>query len=401
MLKVASQSATETLRNFFRLESAGGLLLVAATVIALAVANFPPTLLWYERVLGLQLTVTLGGIGVDKPLLLWINDALMALFFMLVGLELKGAVLEGQLSTPKQIALPALGALGGVIVPAGIYWAFNAHSASQLTGWAIPTATDIAFALAVLSLLGTRVPLSLKLFLTTIAIVDDLAAIVLIATFYTSELSVTSLVFAGFGILGLSVLNQRGVVRLAPYMLIGLFIWFCVLKSGVHATLAGVVVAAFIPLRCHDGPSPARHLEHQLHPWVAFGILPIFAFANAGVSFQGLTWNDFFGGVPVGIAVGLFAGKQIGVFGMVACARLFRWAELPEGATWVQVYGVSGLCGIGFTMSLFIGSLSFDAAEFHLVSGVKVGVLCGSLVSAAIGLLILVAVLPKAGPESG
>jgi len=286
--------------------------------------------------------------------------------------------------------------VGGLVVPAAIFWFINGDFASQKNGWAIPTATDIAFALAMLGLLGSRVPLSLKVFLTTIAIVDDIAAIVIIAIFYTYDLSVISLVLAGLGIIALAVLNRYRVMNLAPYMLVALFIWLCVLKSGVHATLAGVVVAAFIPLKAGDDSSPARHLEHTLHPWVAFAVLPIFAFANAGVSLRGMSIDTLTNGVPLGIILGLFVGKQVGVFGMVLLARLTGLAKLPKGTTWGQVYGVAILCGIGFTMSLFIGTLAFEHGNFNLLSGVKLGVLVGSIISAVAGLLVLHLTLPKA-----
>jgi NhaA family Na+:H+ antiporter len=395
MIKTASKNAARSLQEFLKLETAGGILLVGATVIALLAANIPSAREAYEWFLALKLTVTLGGLGVDKPLLLWINDALMVLFFMLVGLELKREVVEGQLSRLDQVLLPALAALGGLIVPAAIFWWINQDFVAEKNGWAIPTATDIAFALAVLGLMGSRVPIALKIFLTTIAIIDDIAAIVIIAIFYTSDLGVLSLVLAGLGVVGLAILNRLRVMALAPYMLIGLFIWFCVLKSGVHATLAGVVVAAFIPLKADDDHSPARRLEHTLHPWVAFAVLPIFAFANAGVPFLGVTKEQLTGSVPVGIILGLFAGKQLGVFGMVVLARLSGLAKLPAGTTWGQIYGVAVLCGIGFTMSLFIGTLAFEHGNFDLLAGVKMGVLLGSLLSAAWGLLVLHFVLPK------
>jgi len=396
MIGHASQKAIETLREFLRIESAGGMLLVAATVVALILANVPLTLPLYHSLLEMRLTVTLGGLGVDKPLFLWINDALMALFFMLVGLELKREVLEGQLSRPEQVVLPALAAVGGIIVPAGIYWALNGDLQSERNGWAIPTATDIAFALAVLGLMGSRVPSALKIFLTTIAIVDDIAAVLMIAVFYTTDLSATALTVAAIGMLALFLLNRFRVMRLAPYMLVGLVIWFCVLKSGVHATLAGIMIAAFIPMQAEQEHSPARHLEHTLHPWVAFAILPIFAFANAGVSLIGLDRQDLTGGVPLGILLGLFFGKQIGIFGMVVLARIFRIAKLPDGTTWPQVYGVSVLCGVGFTMSLFIGSLAFEHGNFNLLAGVKVGVIAASVLSAAWGMLVLHFSLPRA-----
>jgi len=396
MIRNASQKAIETLRDFLNLESAGGLLLIGATLIALTVANIPATLPLYDKLLDTHLTVTLGGLGVDKPLLLWINDALMAVFFMLVGLELKREVLEGQLSRPDQVVLPAMAAIGGVVVPAGIYWVFNGGLVSEQNGWAIPTATDIAFALAILGLMGPRVPVALKIFLTTIAIVDDMVAVLLIAAFYTRDLSATALMLAAAGIVILILMNRFRVMRLAPYMLVGLFIWFCVLKSGVHATLAGIVIAACIPMRAEQEHSPGRHLEHTLHPWVAFAILPVFAFANAGVSFIGLSQEDLSGTVPIGILLGLFAGKQIGVFGMVALARAFKIADLPAGTTWGQVYGVSALCGIGFTMSLFIGSLAFEHGNFNLLSGVKIGVIGGSVLSAIWGAAVLHFFLPNA-----
>jgi NhaA family Na+:H+ antiporter len=396
MLINKPRNTIDLMRQFLKLESAGGYLLIAATVLALVMANIPATLITYEWFLGLHLTITLGGLGVDKPLLLWINDALMVLFFMLVGLELKREMVEGQLSRPAQVILPVMAALGGLVVPAAIFWYINGDLVSQKNGWAIPTATDIAFALAMLGLLGSRVPVSLKIFLATIAIVDDIAAIVIIAIFYTSDLSVISLGLAGLGIIVLFALNRMKVMRLAPYMLAALFIWLCVLKSGVHATLAGVVVAAFIPLKARDDHSPARHLEHTLHPWVAFAVLPIFAFANAGVPFSGMSLEKLSNGVPMGIILGLFLGKQIGVFGMILLARLLRLAKLPPGSTWGQVYGVALLCGIGFTMSLFIGTLAFEHGNFDLLSGVKMGVLIGSLLSAAAGLFVLHLALPKA-----
>jgi NhaA family Na+:H+ antiporter len=394
MLKTASKNAVRNLQEFLKLESAGGILLVGATVVALLMANITPAKEAYDWFLGLQLTITLGGLGVDKPLLLWINDALMVLFFMLVGLELKREVVEGQLSRLDQVLLPAMAALGGLIVPAAIFWWINQDFVTQKNGWAIPTATDIAFALAVLGLMGSRVPVSLKIFLTTIAIIDDIAAIIIIAVFYTSDLSALSLALAGLGVIGLFMLNRMKVMRLAPYILIGLFIWFCVLKSGVHATLAGVVVAAFIPLRADDDQSPACKLEHSLHPWVAFAVLPIFAFANAGVPFLGVTKEQISGGVPVGIILGLFVGKQLGVFGMVVLARLLGLAKLPPGISWGQIYGVAALCGIGFTMSLFIGTLAFEHGNFDQLAGVKMGVLIGSILSAAWGLLVLHFALP-------
>ena len=395
MIKQKTRRALGSMRDFMRLESAGGILLIGATLIALVMANIPATFEAYNWFLNLQLTITLGGLGVDKPLLLWINDALMVFFFMLVGLELKREIVEGELSRPDQVILPALAAIGGLLLPAAIFWYINGDFVAQKNGWAIPTATDIAFALAMLTLLGSRVPVSLKIFLTTIAIVDDLAAIIIIAIFYTYDLSMVSLALAGLGIMGLAILNRMKVMQLAPYMLVGLFIWLCVLKSGVHATLAGVVVAAFIPLRSKQDNSPARQLEHALHPWVAFAVLPVFAFANAGVPFQGMSMEKLSNGVPVGIILGLFVGKQVGIFGMVLLARLLRVAKLPSDATWGQIYGVAVLCGVGFTMSLFIGTLAFEHGNFNLLAGVKMGVLIGSVLSAVWGLIVLNFALPK------
>jgi NhaA family Na+:H+ antiporter len=398
MNKTNPQRAVESLREFLQLESAGGLVLIGATVIALIVANIPASQGLYASFLQTHLTITVGGMGIDKPILLWINDALMALFFMLVGLELKREIMEGQLSRPDQIVLPAMAALGGIIFPAGIYWVMNGGSEINQNGWAIPTATDIAFALAILGLLGSRVPVALKVFLTTIAVFDDIAAVVMIAAFYTSDLSTNALMLAAAGMIGLFILNRFKVVRLAPYMLIGFFLWFCVLKSGVHATLAGVMIAAFIPMRSNDNHSPAKHLEHTLHPWVAFAILPLFAFANAGISFSGFRLGDVVEGVPMGIILGLFLGKQLGVMGMVGVAHLFKLAVLPAGTNWGQVYGVSILCGVGFTMSLFIGTLAFEHGNFDMLYGVKLGVIVGSILAAAWGLIVLHMALPKNRP---
>ncbi len=395
MIRQQSEKAVQALRDFLHLESAAGMLLVGTTLLALIAANIPSLNQLYLAFKDTHLTITLGGMGVDKPLLLWINDALMVFFFMLVGLELKREVVEGQLSRSDQVVLPILAAIGGLAVPALIYLALNQQSESFRNGWAIPTATDIAFALAVLGLMGSRVPVALKIFLTTIAIVDDLAAIIIIALFYTADLAPMALLLAGMGVVVLFILNRMKVMSLVPYLLVGLFIWFCVLKSGVHATLAGVVVAAFIPLRSDDDHSPARQLEHGLHPWVAFAVLPIFAFANAGVSFLGLQKEDITGPVPLGIIAGLFLGKQVGVMGMIAFARITGLAQLPEGTTWGQVYGVAVLCGVGFTMSLFIGSLAFEHGNFNLLSAVKVGVLIASVMSAAWGVLVLHLTLPR------
>ncbi len=394
MLKKTSESVTQAWREFLRLESAGGLILVSAAILAMVLANSPIFGL-YSTVLGVKLTVMVGDFGVSKPLLLWINDGLMAVFFLLVGLELKREIVEGQLSSPDQIVLPALAAIGGLAVPAVIYWMVNKDNPQGINGWAIPTATDIAFALAILTLLGSRVPASLKIFLTTIAIFDDLAAIIIIAIFYSADLSTTSLAAAAAGIAVLFVLNRLGIRSLAAYLIVGIFIWLFVLKSGVHATLAGIVVAAFIPLKSCDDHSPARHLEHILHPWVAYGVLPIFAFANAGIPFAGVTSDIVLGTVSTGIFLGLVFGKQLGVFGVTALVVGLGLAKKPEGASWAMLYGIALICGVGFTMSLFIGSLAFEHGGFSQGAALRIGVIAGSLVSGFCGWLVLHLSLPK------
>jgi len=399
MTKYSTQAVAQAWREFLRLESAGGLILVSAAVFALILANSPLADL-YSSLLSTKLTVLVEDFGVSKPLLLWINDGLMAIFFLLVGLELKREVVEGQLSSPDQIVLPAMAAIGGLVVPALIYWFLNKDNSQGINGWAIPTATDIAFALAILSLLGSRVPASLKIFLTTIAIFDDLAAIIIIAVFYSADLSTTSLAAAGIGIAVLFVLNRFSVRSLAAYLFVGLFIWLFVLKSGVHATLAGIAIAMFIPLRSCDDHSPARHLEHILHPWVAFGVLPIFAFANAGVPFAGVSSDAVLGTVSMGIVLGLFFGKQIGVFGMTALVVGLGFAKKPAGASWAMLYGIALICGVGFTMSLFIGSLAFEHGGFSQGAALRIGVISGSVVSGVCGWLVLHLSLPKTQADS-
>jgi Na+:H+ antiporter, NhaA family len=377
------------LTRFLKLESSAGLVLVMATVTALLVSN-SPLLPLYQYILAVPLSISLGELAVAKPLLLWINDGLMAIFFLLIGLEVKREILEGELSSAPQIVLPAVAGLGGFVLPAAIYSAINWHSPQTLAGWAIPAATDIAFALGVLAVLGSRVPLSLKVFLTTIAIFDDLAAIIVIALFYTSDLSLTALVLATAGIVALFALNRAGVKRISPYVLVGMFVWVCVLKSGVHATLAGIAIAFAIPIGGQAGqPSPLKHLEHTLHPWVAFLILPIFAFANAGIPISGISADSLFGPVSLGIAAGLFFGKQFGVFTATWLMVRFGWARLPDGANWLSVYGIALLTGIGFTMSLFIGSLAFERGEFDYLAATRIAVLVASLMSALAGYLVL------------
>jgi NhaA family Na+:H+ antiporter len=380
------------IQEFLRLEAAGGIILVAVAALALILDNSALAPL-YDRLLDLPFTIGLGGAGLSKPLLLWVNDGLMAIFFLLVGLEIKREILDGELSSSSQVALPAVAALCGMVAPAAVYITFNAGDPAALRGWAVPAATDIAFALGVLALLGSRVPASLKILLMAIAVLDDLGAIVIIAIFYTEQLSLLALALALSGIVALVALNRLGVRRLAPYMLIGLFLWVCVLKSGVHATLAGVAVGFAIPARRDDhGHSPLLHLEHALHPWVAYAILPIFAFANAGVSLAGISLASFVQPISLGIAAGLFVGKQVGIFVGIALMVLLKLARMPAQATWPMIYGVALLCGIGFTMSLFIGTLAFDESY---AAPVRLGVLAGSILSALLGYGLLRICLPR------
>jgi len=371
--------------RFFQLEAASGLLLIAAAVMALVINNSPLSYL-YSGLLDVPVAVQVGALNIAKPLLLWINDGLMALFFLLIGLEVKREVVDGHLSKPSQIVLPATAAIGGMVVPALIYWFINREDPAAVAGWAIPTATDIAFALGVLALLGKRVPVSLKLFLMTLAIIDDLGAIIVIALFYSGTLSSVSLLLAAACLVVLVAMNRLGVVKLGPYLVIGLILWVCVLKSGVHATLAGVALALCIPLRTRNAESsPLLALEHALHPWVAYAILPLFAFANAGVSLAGMTLDSFTHPVPMGITVGLLLGKTVGVFGLTWVAVKLRLAALPAGAGWGQLLGVAILCGIGFTMSLFVGSLAFVPGSSDYAGMDRMGILTGSFFAAVVG----------------
>ena len=389
-----------TFTRFFQLEAASGLLLIAAAILALIINNSPLSWL-YTGLLDTPVVAQIGALKIAKPLLLWINDGLMALFFLLIGLEVKREVLDGQLSKPSQLVLPGAAAIGGMLVPALIYWFLNRDNPAALDGWAIPTATDIAFALGVLALLGKRIPVSLKLFLMTLAIIDDLGAIVIIAIFYSGDLSTLSLGLAAACIAALVALNRLGVVKLGPYMIIGLILWVCVLKSGVHATLAGVTLAFCIPLRTKNAePSPLLTLEHALHPWVAYGILPLFAFANAGLSLSGVTVESFTHLVPMGIAVGLLVGKTVGVFGLTWLAVKTGIAALPQGANWGQVLGVAILCGIGFTMSLFVGSLAFVPGASEYAGMDRMGILTGSLFAALIGYAVTAAASRKSTIQS-
>jgi NhaA family Na+:H+ antiporter len=335
--------------------------------------------------------VQIGNFSIEKPLLLWINDGLMAVFFFTIGLEIKREVLVGELSNRSQLVLPILAALGGMAAPAAIYAFINWGDADALQGWAIPSATDIAFALGVLALLGDRVPHSLKVFLMTLAIIDDLGAIVIIALFYTTNLSVLSLIVASAGLFILFVMNRRGVIGIAPYILVGIIIWAAVLKSGVHATLAGVLIAFFIPYKTLPGEKKTQldRLEHDLHPAVVFGILPLFAFANTGIPLGGLTMDSLLHPVPLGIAAGLFLGNQLGIFSLSWLAVKLNLCKKPDGASWLQIYGVAMLCGIGFTMSLFISSLAFEEGGQNVPVDDRLGILVGTLLSAILGYLVL------------
>jgi len=393
-------SPSNWLKDFLRLEAAGGLVLIAAAALAMLIANSPLSST-YEGLLSVPFEVRAGSFGIAKPLLLWVNDGLMAVFFLLIGLELKREVLSGHLSSIRSAVLPAFAALGGMLGPALIYSYVNWSDPVAMKGWAIGSATDIAFALGVLSLLGSRVPPSLKAFLLSIAIFDDLGAIIVIALFYTTELSIVALGVAAVALLGLAVLNRMGVLGLGGYLLLGLVMWVAVLKSGVHATLAGVALAAFIPLRPTRTPregtveSPLLWLEHVLHPWVAFGILPLFAFVNAGVPILGLSFSDALQPVPLGIALGLVVGNVVGVMVMSAVAVGSRLASLPQGVEWSQVFGTSLLCGVGFTMSLFIASLAFEQGGTTYPGVERLGILVGSLAAGVAGYAVLRLVLPR------
>lgn len=367
--------------RFFSSEASGGILLMLSAVAALIVANsaLAP---FYESWLNSYFSVKLNDEGIAKPLILWINDGLMAIFFFLIGLELKKELLEGKLKNPRDVVLPGMAAVGGMVVPALVFFALNSGLVS-IKGWAIPAATDIAFALGVLALMGDRVPSSLKVFLLTLAILDDMGAIIIIALFYTANLQVDYLYLALIPLAGMVMLNLTGAHRIAPFILLATIMWVFVLKSGVHATLAGVVAAFCIPLKDKWGKSPLHSLEHALSPYVLYLIVPIFAFANAGVVFKGMSVTDIFLPLPLGIALGLIVGKQVGVFGVTWLMIKSGLAKLPAGANWLHIYGVACLAGIGFTMSLFIGSLSFD--DPALMNQVRVGVLAGSVVSAILG----------------
>ncbi len=380
-----------TINTFIKRESSAGILLIFVTLLALLLQNSGLSEI-YNGFLHTHVEIRFGSLQIAKPLLLWVNDGLMAVFFFLIGLEVKREVMEGHLSSLSQVALPGIAAIGGMIVPALVFIAFNQGESFAMKGWAIPTATDIAFALGVLSLLGKRVPVSLKIFLLALAIIDDLGAIIIIALFYTSELSTMSIVSAVIALSMLFIMNRMKVASKAAYILLGIILWVSVLKSGVHATLAGVALAFMIPMvsKNKEGKtfSLSKEMEHDLHYWVAFMILPLFAFVNAGVDLRGISVEALFSPVPMGIMLGLFIGKQLGVFGFSWLAIKMGFARLPSGSNWKQLYGVSVLTGIGFTMSLFVDSLAYNDTEIYLYTD-KLAILLGSFLSGIFGYIVL------------
>jgi NhaA family Na+:H+ antiporter len=367
-------------------EAFAGVLMILAAVLALIFANTGLSGAYYGF-LNTEVSLLINGIGLTKPLLLWINDGLMAMFFFLIGLELKREMVEGRLKNPRDVMLPGIAAIGGMLAPMAVFLLLTAGNPELTSGWAIPAATDIAFAVGVLALLGKRIPSSLKIFLLTLAILDDMGAILIIALFYGSGVDTGYLGMALVPLAGLIALNLRGTHRIAPFMLLGAIMWFFVLKSGIHPTVAGVVTAFTIPLKDRFGKSPLHSLEHNLHPYVIYGIAPIFALANAGIDLSGISMSDFLSPLPLGIAAGLFIGKQIGVFGATWLLVKSGIAKLPHGANWMMVWGISMLAGIGFTMSLFIGSLSFEGDA--MMNMVRLGVMTGSVLSAVVGYLVL------------
>ena len=382
---------TRSIKDYLKKDSTAGILLMVVTLLALLMQNSSLTH-YYTQFLHTPVEIKFGALHIAKPLLLWVNDGLMAIFFFLVGLEVKREVMEGHLSSLSQLTLPGIAALGGMLAPALIFIALNWGDPFALKGWAIPTATDIAFALGILSLLGSRVPVSLKIFLMALAIIDDLGAIVIIALFYTSELSTVSIAIAALSLIVLFVMNRMGVARKAAYIIVGIILWVSVLKSGVHATLAGVALAFLIPLHSRDEHgkpfSMAHEMEHGLHYWVAFFILPLFAFVNAGVDLRGISLREMAGSVPLGIMLGLFVGKQLGVFGFSWIAIKLGIASLPKDANWKMLYGVAILTGIGFTMSLFVDTLAYgDTKLYHYAD--KLAILLGSLMSGVVGYIVL------------
>ena len=378
------------IRKFIRLESSSGFILFAAAILALLIDN-SPLHSYYQQALSTHFSVQLGAWRLSKPIILWVNDGLMAIFFLLVGLEIKRELLVGELNSVKKASLPFFAAIGGMLVPAAFFFLVNHDNPHTLQGWAIPTATDIAFALGILAVLGSRIPLSLKIFLTALAIFDDIGAVAVIAMFYTKHISAAMLLLALLFTFLLSLLNRYRVMRFAPYMLLGVLLWGCVLKSGVHASLVGFVLALAIPLNHAERgqPSPLRRLESRLHPWVALFILPLFALVNAGVSFEGMTWGHLLYPLPLGIALGLFFGKQLGIMLAAWLTVKCNWAKLPQRSNWWGVYGISAVAGVGFTMSLFIGGLAFGHDSIEHAALVRMGILFGSLLAGMAGYLIL------------
>ncbi len=381
-----------TIKKFLQLEAAGGILLLIAAALAMVLKNSGFAEI-YQAFLETPGEIRIGSLYIAKPLFLWVNDGLMAIFFFMIGMEVKRELLVGELSELSQVALPAIAGLGGIVVPAGMYYLLTMDDPLAVQGWAIPTATDIAFALGILAMVGPRVPTALKLFLMTLAIIDDLGAIIIIALFYTSELSATSLSVAAGAIVWLFLLKWRKVTAIAPYLMVGIILWVAVLKSGVHATLAGVILGFFIPLKSVDSDgqeeSPLDRMIHELHPIVAFGILPLFAFVNAGVNLSGMSASDLLTGIPFAIAMSLFFGKQIGVFSFALVGIMLGLCKKPEGTNWGQIYGVSILCGVGFTMSLFVGSLAFEDTGFGYSRPDRLGIIVGSLAAGVLGFIVL------------
>ena len=387
----------QAFKDIFKHESSSGILLILSAVLAIIMANSPLSS-YYSLLIETPVNVSIDTFSINKPLLLWVNDGLMALFFLLVGLELKREFLEGELSDKRNIILPALGAIGGMAVPAMIYVFLNKDDPAAIQGWAIPAATDIAFALGILSLLGSRVPISLKIFLTSVAIFDDVGAIIIIALFYTSKISLGALIFCLFCMAALWLMNKSGIERRRYYLYVGLLMWIAMLKSGVHATLAGAVLAMFIPITTRSGKSPLKTMEHELHSMVSFFILPFFAFCNAGLYLGDISMSQITHSIPAGIALGLFVGKQVGVFGLCWLGIQLGLTKLPNNMTWGSLYGIAALCGVGFTMSLFIGSLAFAESDSNMIVDERLGILLGSIASGLLGYFVLWKLLPKTPP---
>ena len=392
-----------SLQKFFTTEAIGGMLLLAAAIMAMVLKNSAygeSYSAFLETPVAITIGVMDGALDIEKPLLLWVNDGLMAIFFFMIGMEVKREILIGQFSDIKQTILPIIAGIGGIAVPAIFYYLLTIDNPEAIQGWAIPTATDIAFALGILALVGPGVPVALKLFLMTLAIIDDIGALAIIAFFFTSKLSVTAIIVSGISVAALIIMSMRGVTRLAPYIVVGLILWASVLKSGVHATLAGVILGFCIPMGPREPgretESPLQMLIHEVHPWAAFFILPLFAFANAGISLAGMKLADLFTGVPLAIMVGLLVGKQVGVFGFSWLAIKMKLCELPEGISWQQLYGAAILCGVGFTMSLFIGSLAFEeGGVLGTTRPDRLGIIAGSLLAGIAGFVVLKLATPN------